>query len=133
MSHTPDRDPRSESDATQRFTARVAEHYRPEPLSLARRARFDAALRERIERPRARAFAFPSVVGAAAALGLAWLVWPAAAPPPAIAPEPSAFAARWESDVLEVGTAPFDEVHHDEEEYLPDEYSVIAAAFLDEV
>jgi hypothetical protein len=142
MSDTPER----QRELERRFAERLAEHYRPEPLGAVERARFDAALRERIaRRRRARVFA-PALAGAAGALALAFWVWPTAAPEPgsgrgavaslpaaAAAPQAEARAAAagddaggWEADVLLAADAP-----PGDEDYLPDEYVAIAAAFLD--
>jgi hypothetical protein len=148
MSDTPER----HHDAERRFAERLAAHYRPEPLGGVERARFDAALRERIgRRRRARAFA-PALAGAAGALALAFWAWPAATPAPGSGGDPVAsrqagaaadrevgaaeaevaagweaeVAAGWEADVLLAADAePADE------DYLPDEYVALAAAFLD--
>jgi hypothetical protein len=125
--HTTDRD----REAVRNFAELVADHYRPEPFGLAERMRFDAGLRERIGRGRAPAW-IPSLIGAAAAMSLVWLIWPASTSTSPASPtpvDPSAFATRWESDVLLVDA----DAALSEDEYLPDEYIVIAGAFLDGV
>lgn len=122
--HTTDRD----REAVRNFAERVADHYRPEPFGPADRLRFDSGLRERIGHRRAPAW-IPSLVGAAAAMSLGWLIWPASTPTSPTPIDPSAFATRWESDVLFVDA----DATLSEDEYLPDEYIVIAGAFLDGV
>jgi hypothetical protein len=130
MRNTPDRD----QDPDRRFAEHLAEHYRPEPLDRTQRARFDAALRERIERRRRGPVWIPALTGAAAALILAWSIWPAATPPTdsevdvgPVASEGMA-ASDWEIDVL-LGDP--DETLAAEEAYLPDEYVALAVAFID--
>jgi hypothetical protein len=127
MSNTPDRD----QDPDRRFAELLAEQYRPEPLGRAQCARFDAALRERIERRRREPVWIPALTGAAAALILAWWIWPAATPPTDSEADvdPVAMAASdWEVDVF-LGDP--DETLAAEEAYLPDEYVALAVAFID--
>jgi hypothetical protein len=127
MSNTPDQD----RDPDRRFAERLAKHYRPEPLDRAQRARFDAALRERIERRRRGPVWIPALTGAAAALTLAWWIWPAATPPTdsEVGVARVAMATSdWGVDVL---MADPDETLAAEEAYLPDEYVALAVAFID--
>ena len=127
MSNTPNRD----QDPGRRFAERLAEHYRPEPLGRAQCARFDAALRERIERRRRGLVWIPALTSAAAALMLSWWIWPAATPPTHSEAnvDPVAMAASdWEVDVF-LGDP--DETLAAEESYLPDEYVALAVAFID--
>lgn len=135
-------DPRHD-DFDRRFVERLAGHYRPEPFGAMQRARFDATLRERIESRRRMPRWLPALAGSAAALAIAWWSWPLAAPSPApegevrigraeIAPAEAGDAAEptgWEADVMLVDA---DDTLA-EEEYLPDEYLVIATAFIDGV
>jgi hypothetical protein len=126
-------------DADRRFAERLAVHFTAEPLSPQQRARFDARLRERIERRGNVRRALPALAGAVAAAvaALAFGLWPAAVPEPGstpavVAEQPSEASPEvfegWEAEVLLAGTG----VTLDEEGYLPDDYVVIAAAFLDE-
>jgi ferric-dicitrate binding protein FerR (iron transport regulator) len=131
MSHSPDRD----HDPDRRFAERLAEHYRPEPLDPAQRARFDAALRQRFERRQWAPAWVPALTGVAAALALGWWIWPAATPPmdsgtgvAPVAMASSLEASEWEADVLLTDT---DETLAAEEAYLPDEYVALAVAFID--
>lgn len=110
-----------------RFLERLAEHYRPEPLGPAQRARFDARLRERIERRRRAPAWMPSLAGVTAALALAFWLWPAATPPPQPGVDLAALGAGWEADVLLAD----EDAPLAEEDYLPDEYQAIAFAFID--
>lgn len=114
-------------EPSRRFVERLAEHYRPEPLGPVECARFDAALRERIDRRRAPGWQPSLLAGAAAALALAWWMWPAATPPPDSPLESAALPTTWEADVLLVDA----DANFAEEDYLPDEYVGIAFAFID--
>jgi hypothetical protein len=116
-----------ERESSQHFVERLAEHYRPEPLGPLERARFDARLRERIERRRRAPAWVPSLAGVAAVLALIWWVWPAATAPSPAAVDRAASDASWEADVLLVDA----DAELAEEEYLPDEYVAIAFAFID--
>jgi ferric-dicitrate binding protein FerR (iron transport regulator) len=124
MSNTPDRD----QDPDRRFAERLAKHYRPEPLDRAQRARFDAALRERIERRRRGPAWIPALTAAAAALTLAWWIWPLATPPTSSEARVAMATSDWEIDVL---LADPGETLAAEEAYLPDEYVALAVAFID--
>lgn len=127
MTITPDRD----QAANRRFAERLGEHYRPQPLSRAQRARFDAALRERIERRRVRPVWIPALTVAAATFSLAWWLWPAAPPTDLEAPFAPVVAlapSDWEVDVL---LADADATLVSNEDYLPDEYVALAVAFID--
>jgi hypothetical protein len=130
---SPNHDPTNDREREPRFVRQLAEHYRPEPLGPAERARFDARLRERVERDHRAAAWLPSLAGVAAALALALWLWPAGPPTPethvvAAADLPSdASDTRWETDVLLVD----EDATLAEEDYLPDDYQAIAYAFID--
>lgn len=70
-------------DADRRFIQRLAAHYAPPPLSVARRVRFDRALEERLAGTSRRFLWLPAGALASAALIL-WLVFP-----PLFAPRPT--------------------------------------------
>jgi len=129
-------------DRDARFAERLAFHYRPEPLSPRARARFDAALHARLERPPARPAWLPGLAGVAAALALLWWAWPAPAPEGnALGSAPAALAADARADVEQPGETDWQadvlltdaDSSLDEEEYLPDDYLVIAYALIDGV
>jgi len=110
---------------------RMREGFGPAPLDPARAAAFDARLRERIEAPTRRPWAWAALTAATAA-ALAWAVLPGAP----VAPEPveTAGAERlmetlaWEQEVL-FGDA-FDEPFADEDgDLLPPDYLALASAF----
>jgi hypothetical protein len=115
-----------------RFVARLREMYAPEPLDAARRAAFDARLRERTLR--ARRFRLALAPALAAAAIAAWAVWSAGPrtksgevpPPPEVAETPVEF--EWEQDVFYGDLAP--ETAELGEE-LPPEYAAIDLVFLE--
>jgi hypothetical protein len=118
-----------------RFVARVRDAYAPPPLDAARRAAFDARLRERLERRRGRGAWVPALSAAAlAGLAALWL-WGGTSPAPErdaprIAAVPGAGSA-WEQalfygDLTRVQAG-------DASDELPPEYAAIEALFLDGV
>lgn len=115
-----------------RFVERLRALYAPEPLDAARRAAFDARLRERIERSRWRGALLPAL--SAAALG-ALLLWSAAPPAPQREAIPVATArsagAAWEQ-VLFYGDLTRVQAG-DESDELPPEYAAIEGVFFDGV
>lgn len=149
MSDTPERHP--DADADRRFAERLAAHYRPQPLDPAARTRFDATLRERLERRPGLPAWLPVLASAAAALVLFWWAWPAATPtndapeslprvavqvqaptaPATQTPDAAASPALqdWSADVLLADAT--DTGTPSEESYLPDEYVALAVAFID--
>jgi hypothetical protein len=106
------------------FGRRVGEHYAPAPLSPARRAALDEALRQRIERSGPARRLAPALAAAALAT-LVWWSWPDA-PEPELA---SAASTRWEQDLFYAGDAASSTAV--EAEGLPEDYRAIAVAFLD--
>jgi hypothetical protein len=106
---------------------RVRAAYAPPALTPGRAAAFDVALRERIEaRGRRGTLWVPASALAAAALAI-WLgtaLWGAASP----APQEAQLAGTWESELI-LGR---DVAPRETRDYLPEDYVVIADAFLSE-
>ena len=108
------------------FVDGLAAQYAPPPWTAAKRARFDEALRARIERPQRRGFWVPALATVAAAA----LVWIAFGSGPAGDGSNPVVASAWESELfLSSDVSPLDD--RDESEELPDDYLVIASFFLD--
>ena len=138
----------NERDELTREDARLVEtlraQYAPPPLDAARRAAFDARLRERIERPGWRGALLPAFAAASlAALAVWWLPrTPESAPPeqiarvePAPAPAPATAAAGasdtdWEQ-VLFYGDPT--RVQRAQQDELPPEFAAIDGLFFDDV
>jgi hypothetical protein len=116
---------------------RLQQEFAPPPLEGARRAALDAALADRIARRRPGRLAVPVLAGATVGALLAWLLLPAQVGP--AAPEarvPAAFvaqaasAAEWEDELLDAMS--YGELEEqDGIDELPDDYTAIAAVFLD--
>ena len=116
-------------DAEERtFVERIAAEFAPPAMSEARAAAFDARLRERLDaRPRRGGVWLPALVTAAAVCAI-WLgtgLWSASDPPRSA----SAAAGAWETELLLGSDLVADP--DDAGGYLPDDYSAIAAVFLD--
>lgn len=116
-------------DAEERaFVERIAADFAPPAMNEAGAAAFDARLRERLAaRPRRGGVWLPALVTAAAVCAI-WLgsgLWSPADPPRSV----SARAGAWETELL-LGSDVAAEFGN-EGGYLPDDYSAIAAVFLD--
>lgn len=125
------------NSTTPHFVDRLAEHYRPAPLGAVQQARFDANLRERLERRRLPVFWVPSLGGAVAVAALVLAFWMGGSsttflPQPAaesqVAVDLDLADLNWEADVLSVDA----DALVAEEDFLPDDYMGIAFVFLDE-
>jgi hypothetical protein len=104
---------------------RLREGYRPEPLTPTRRAAFDTALRQRLERPARRVWA---ATAAATAAALVWFALSGATPRRTQAVLPAAAVAAWQAEVLfpeELGAT----ATSDDERMLPPDYLALASAF----
>jgi len=136
ISHDPDRPALAPGDA--RLVARVRDAFAPAPMSGPERARFDAAVQERVERARRRRLAWPALGAGLAAASLAALFVvrqpaPTGAPPLVAETEAPAASVRlasaWAGELL------YGEAYEDDgiEEYeaLPAEYAAIAGMLLD--
>ncbi len=109
------------------FVETLREGYRPEPLTPTRRAAFDTALRQRLERPARRVWAAAAVATATAA-ALVWFALPGATPPGTQVASPGAAVAAWEAEVLfpeELGAT----LTSEDERMLPPDYLALASAF----
>ena len=107
------------------FVDRLAAHYRPPPLTSAKRVSFDEALRARIERSQRRGFFVPALA-TAAVVALVWVTFSLR-----LGGEESnpAVASVWENELfLSSDVSPLDD--HDDGEALPDDYLAIASLFL---
>jgi hypothetical protein len=130
-----DRDETSRDDA--RWLERVRALYAPEPLDAAKRAAFDARLRERLERRRRSLPLLPALGAAALAAVLVWNARPAATPEaiPVAQLSPAAQAspadARWERSLL-LGDPTRARAAGQSKE-LPPDYRAIEYAFFDDV
>ncbi|MBW2493183.1 MAG: hypothetical protein JRE43_00385 [Deltaproteobacteria bacterium] len=108
------------------FVDGLAAHYAPPPWDSAQRVRFDAALQQRLDRPRRRGFLVPALAGAAVVA----LIWFSFSPGPQVDPARPVAASAWESELfLSSDLSPLDD--RDESEALPDDYLAIASFFLD--
>lgn len=127
----PGTDERGTDALEQGFVDQIAAHYAPRPWSSEQRARFDAALRARIERaaqrrPALRGWLVPALAAVAAA-ALVWFRFSTA--PEQDEPDPLA-ASGWESELfLSSDVSTFEDL--DDSEALPDDYVAIASLFLD--
>ena len=130
MTREPELEELTREDA--RFVEQLRSLYGPEPLEGARRAAFDARLRERIARTRWPLTLIPAFTAAALALVI-WNSLPGA-PPPTPAPAVTASresAAAWEEALFESDPAEVQAVSVHEE--LPPDYRAIELAFFDGV
>jgi hypothetical protein len=124
MTRDPELEELTREDA--RFVERLRSLYAPEPLEGARRAAFDARLRERIARPRWPLALIPAFTAAALAL----VVWNSLPGERAVTPAPARPAsAAWE-EVLFEGD-PAQEQAIDARDELPPDYKAIELAFFD--
>ena len=107
------------------FVDRLAAHYRPPPLTSAKRVAFDEALRARIERPQRRGFFVPALATAA----MAALVWVTFSPRLEGDESNPGVASVWGNELfLSSDVSPLDD--RDDSEVLPDDYLAIASLFL---
>lgn len=130
MNREPELEELTREDA--RFVEQLRSLYAPEPQDAARRAAFEARLRERIARPRWPLALIPAFTTAALAL-VVWNSLPGqrpATPAPAVTAN-RASAAAWE-DVLFEGD-PTQEQAVSVQDELPPDYKAIELAFLDGV
>lgn len=117
-----------------RFVERLASHYAPEPLTEARRAAFDARLRERLEERSPRLTLIPALVAVCVTAVLVWAtlpLWTENGPldrssRSVVAQEPSV----WEERLL-YGDAAVSIAEEGAAEELPSEYAAIASVLLD--
>jgi hypothetical protein len=110
----------------QGFVDQLADHYAPPPWTSAKRVRFEAALRTRIERPQRRGWMIP-VLAAVAAAAMVWIRFSAG--PGGNEPNP-VVASAWENELfLSSDLSPLEDL--DDSEALPDDYLAIASLFLD--
>jgi hypothetical protein len=130
---------REREDATElggedaRFVERLRALYAPEPPDAARRAAFDARLRERLERRRWRAALWPALPAAALAAALVWVALPGARAPQRGEPAPVAALSpadtAWEQALFYGDPASVPDASENQE--LPPEYTAIEVAFFD--
>jgi len=127
----PSTDARGTDAPEQGFVDQIAAHYAPRPWSFAQRARFDAELRARIERPAQRRPALRGwLVPALAAVAAAALVWFRFSTAPERSEPDPPVASGWESELfLSSDVSTFEDL--DDSEALPDDYVAIASLFLD--
>jgi hypothetical protein len=130
-----ERDELTRDDA--RFVEALRAHYAPEPLEGAKRAAFDARLRERVLRPRWRGVWLPAFAAASvAALAVWWLPrTPASEAPAAVArvvaaPAPAATDTDWEQALF---YGDLTRPQQDEQAELPPEFAAIDGLFFDDV
>jgi len=122
----------------QRFLAQLRTHYRPAPMSPARRAVLDACVRERIERSRWRRGLMPGLLAASAAAWALWVVLPLGEEPGLDAELRVATAAvagsPWESQLFHGDVSDTDPLSEDADAdpSLPADYEAIAWVFIDE-
>ena len=129
-----ERETREELDREDaRFVERLRSVYAPEPLDAARRAAFDAGLRERLERRRWRGRMFVPAFGTAAlAALLVWNALPTAQPDAGSAvARVSPAGSRWEQSLFYGDLTRVQSRGQSEE--LPPEYEAIEIAFFDDV
>jgi hypothetical protein len=129
-------DPRDEGapldGADGEFVERLASSYAPAPMTAARRAAFDDAIRARLERPRRGPMLVPAI-GVAAAAALAWVVFSHSTGPIPLSGEDeprAAVASSWEDELFLSSDLSAAE-DSDESAALPDDYLAIASVFLD--
>ncbi len=124
MKHDDERPPVNEQEKD--FVDGLAAQYTPPPWTAAKRARFDEALRARIERPQRRVFTIPAL-GTVAVAALIWVSF--SLRPAGNEPNPVATSV-WESELfLSSDVSPLDD--RDGSEGLPEDYMAIASLFLD--
>jgi hypothetical protein len=117
--------------AKEEFVDRLAEVYAPEPMTAGERVAFEAAIRDRLARPRRRPVLIPAI-GAAAAAALLWWVGSQSVdsvPAPAGEKFAAVPAGSWEDELFLSSDLSASE-DRDESRTLPDEYLAIANAFL---
>jgi hypothetical protein len=108
------------------FVDQLASLYAPRPWTSEQRARFDARLRARIQRPQRRSWMVPALAAVAAAA----LVWIRLSGGPGGAESDPGVASGWESELfLSNDVSPLED--RDDGEALPDDYLAIASLFLD--
>jgi len=116
------------------FVERLASSYAPAPMTAARRAAFDEAIRARLERSRRLPVLIPAVgAAAAAALALVWLVLSYSMGPiglPWEGESEAVVASSWEDELFLSSDLSAAE-DGDESATLPEDYLAIAGAFLD--
>jgi hypothetical protein len=130
---TDPREDRAPLDTADReFVERLASSYAPAPMSAARRAAFDAAIRARLERPRRLPVLIPAL-GAAVAAALVWVVLSYSVGPIRLpgGEESGALAASSWEDELFLSSDLSAAEDRDESAALPEDYLAIAGAFLD--
>lgn len=111
----------------ERLLARLREAYRPEPLTRAQRAAFDAALQARLERRRVRLWMPVLALGAAAALLSLVLVAPEREPAGA-GPRVAALEHEaWAAELLLSDGAGYGEEDAAAGDDLPPQYAAIAS------
>jgi hypothetical protein len=129
---TAPRDERPSLDgADKEFVERLASNYAPAPMTAARRAAFDEAIRARLERPRRRPVLIQAI-GAAAAAALAWVVLSHSIGPmrlPGGEESGAVVASSWEDELFLSSDLSASE-DRDESATLPEDYLAIAGAFL---
>lgn len=114
------------------FVERLASSYAPAPMTAARRAAFDEAIRARLERPRRLPVLIPAV-GAVAAAALVWVVLSYSTGPIGLPWEEESeavVASSWEDELFLSSDLSAAE-DGDESATLPEDYLAIAGAFLD--
>ena len=132
-------DERPQLDRTdEQFVARLAAHYLPTPMSPARRIAWEEALWARLQRPPWRVWLAPALTTVAAAVVVGWLSlprlfmsMPGGGGAPHIGAVGTPSLAQWEYELIyphELTGAP----ERDESALLPDDYRMIAEAFLDQ-
>ncbi len=123
MKHDAERPPIDLADED--FVDRLAAHYAPSPLTPAKRAAFDEALRARIERPGRKRLLVPALATAA----LAAFAWVTFSFRPGGGESNPVVASVWESELfLSSDLSPSGD--RDDSEVLPDDYLAIASLFL---
>jgi hypothetical protein len=129
---TDPRDDRAPLDGADReFVERLASSYTPAPMTAARRAGFDAAIRARLEWPRRLPVLIPAV-GVAAAAALAWVVLSYSIGPirpPGGEDSGAVVASSWEDELFLSSDLSAAE-DRDETATLPEDYLAIAGVFL---
>jgi hypothetical protein len=115
-----------------RFVERLRESYAPEPLAPARRAAFDAALRERLEGGEGRRAGGLPALGAlaAAVLAVVFLLSPGRAPDRGTPSGAPLASEAWVREVLYEDAVGYAERLRGEGDPLPPQHAAIAGVFL---